>query len=321
MSAIRTIWRRYGKIAAVLGVLAAAGAAAVSGCDSYPVVLLRENMLSDTPYMLAKNHPKPKDWPADRITATWVGHATVLVNFYGTTILTDPVLGERLEPPRLGRANIGIRRITELPVKFELLPPIDAVLLSHAHQDHWDTASLEMFGDKTLAIVPAGDADLVPPNIATIVELDWGGVTLVKDVTVRAFRVRHWGERIGAPNHPRGYNGYVLTGHGRTVVFVGDTAGAPWDWGQMSGVSSADMVILPIGEYVYAANHQTPEQAWDFFNQVGGKKMLATHWRTFILSPRDKLPTFEPMERLTKAAGGRADAIVCKEPGDVVEVP
>lgn len=304
------------------GVLAAlAGVCGCNGPTSYPAMLVGENMLKPTPYMTVKNHPKPKDWPADRITATWVGHATVLINFYGTTILTDPVLGERLDPPRLGKTNIGIRRITELPVKFEDLPPIDAVLLSHAHQDHWDMASLEMLGDKTLAIVPAGDTDLVPACIGTTVELDWDGVTKVKDVTVRAFRVVHWGERIGAPNHPRGYNGYVITGRSKTVIFVGDTAGAPWNWGQMSGVSAADLVILPIGEYCYAVNHESPEQAWEFFNQVGGRKMLATHWRTFILSPRDVLPTFEPMERLLKAAGGHADAIVCREPGDVVEIP
>ena len=53
-------------------------------------------------------------------SVTWVGHATVLINFYGTTILTDPMLAERLAPPHLCKGvNLGIRRISELPLKFK----------------------------------------------------------------------------------------------------------------------------------------------------------------------------------------------------------
>jgi len=77
-----------------------------AGCNSYPWVLFRENTLSPTPYMKVANHPEPKNWPTDHITLTWIGHATVLINFYGTVILTDPVLSERCHH-RNGSGSIG----------------------------------------------------------------------------------------------------------------------------------------------------------------------------------------------------------------------
>ena len=120
-----------------------------------------ENMLRPTPYMPAAS-PHPKEWSDQRITVTWIGHATVLINFYGTTILTDPVLVKRLAPPNLFGMNLGIRRITQLPLHFDDLPPIDLVLLSHAHYDHWDLATLKRFKRNTQLIIPRFTSDLVP---------------------------------------------------------------------------------------------------------------------------------------------------------------
>jgi L-ascorbate metabolism protein UlaG (beta-lactamase superfamily) len=310
------------------------------GCNSYPWVVFRENALSPTPYMKVAGHPAPRTWPNDAVTVTWIGHATVLINFYGTVILTDPVLGERLSPPEFFGANLGIRRITELPCTFEQLPPVDVVLLSHAHQDHWDMETLRRFDGRPLAIVPPGDSDLVPPGkFRKVTELGWGETASIGDVGIRAFRVWHWGQRIGAPDKPRGYNGYVISGHGRTVVFIGDSAYGdigpdatptsdeprwvirPADWAAIINSPSADLCILPIGEYTYHVNHMTPEEAWSVFEAVTGRYILATHWRTFILSPRAQLPTFEPMERLRKRAGDLADRIVCDEPGKVFSLP
>ncbi len=115
------------------------------GCNAYQKWLFKRNMLSSTPYYRVDTSDTPRDpnaWSDEAFTVSWVGHATVLINFYGTTILTDPVLLKRLAPPYLGgQLNLGIRRITECPYDFQDLPPIDLVLLSHAHHDHWDIAS------------------------------------------------------------------------------------------------------------------------------------------------------------------------------------
>jgi L-ascorbate metabolism protein UlaG (beta-lactamase superfamily) len=71
---------------------------------------------------------------------------------------------------------------------------------------------------------------------------------------------------------------------------------------------------MPIGCYTMNHNHASPEETWGMFRQVEGKYLLATHWRTFVLSPE---PDFEPMERLLAAAGGDSERIVCEAPGGV----
>ncbi len=314
----------------------------LSGCHSYPFQVVKWNMLRPTPYVRARRKPAPRSWSPQDATVCWLGHATVLINFYGTTILTDPVLVKRLAPPHLwGHVNLGIRRIHELPLSFRDLPAIDLVLLSHAHYDHWDIASLNYFDQRTTAVIPEGDADILPKGrFGEVVELRWGQSRRFGEVEIKAFYVAHWGQRPGADNsHFRGFNGYVISGRGRRIVFIGDTAFGRWrpsteprtcrpawtvdalDWRGLAGPGPIDLCILPIGSYYYHMNHCTPEEAWRIFKQLDGRWFLPTHWGTFILCPPDELPPREPIERLRRAAGPDAGRIVCDEPGKVFVLP
>src|SRR5438874_11420612 len=96
-------------------------------------------LINETGRAILKPHsiPSPHSWDPNAITATWLGHSTVLLNFYGLTILTDPVLCKRVgaDTP-LG--TIGAKRLVAPALKAHELPPIDLVLLSHAHMDHLD---------------------------------------------------------------------------------------------------------------------------------------------------------------------------------------
>src|ERR671922_1249379 len=89
----------------------------------------------------APHRPEPTSWPDDRLTAAWLGHATVLLNFYGVRILTDPVLESRVGIGR-GLAKLGPRRLVRPALRARELPPLDLVLLSHAHMDHTDLGTL-----------------------------------------------------------------------------------------------------------------------------------------------------------------------------------
>ena len=85
--------------------------------------------------------PKPETWDQNSITAAWLGHSTVLINFYGVNILTDPVLLRRIGPDlRVG--TLGPKRLVRSALPPHKLPPIDVVLLSHAHMDHLNFPSL-----------------------------------------------------------------------------------------------------------------------------------------------------------------------------------
>ena len=289
------------------------------GCRSYGAWVLAKNWLAPTPYYRVVEKPKPATWPEDHVTVTWIGHATVLINFHGTTILNDPVLGKRVGLHLFGHTNLGIRRISEAALAADELPPIDIVLLSHAHNDHWDIASLKHFDARTAAIIPVNDGDLIPRGtFGRVVELGWGQSEHLDELTVEAFPVNHWGARPTAHRPGRGYNGYVISGHGRRIVFVGDSGWMP-DFSERLPDGPVDLCILPIGSYdPWIRNHASPEQAWSMFRQSRADRLLATHWYTFILSVE---PPLEPMVRLLAAAGDQAGRIVCRAPCEVYVLP
>jgi hypothetical protein len=63
------------------------------------------------------------------ITMAWLGHATVLVNFHGLRIITDPVLFDRIGVD-LGIGSLGPLRLVQCALTPEELPDIDLVLIS-----------------------------------------------------------------------------------------------------------------------------------------------------------------------------------------------
>src|SRR5262245_46008746 len=171
--------------------------------------------------------PRPNEWSNQRLTAAWLGHSTVLFNFFGITILTDPVLLSRIGIP-IPFTAIGPKRLTEPALTIAELPPIDLILLSHAHFDHIDWRTLRRFGSGTQVVTGLCTRDLLRgTRLRAITELRWGErgdiQTAAGTVIVRAFPVKHWGARMQTDLH-RGYNGYIIERQGRRVIAAGDTA-------------------------------------------------------------------------------------------------
>ena len=94
--------------------------------------------------------PQPNEWSNDQLTASWLGHSTVLINFFGINIITDPVLFPRIGIRIPFLFNIGPKRLTKPALKPNELPPIDLVLLSHAHFDHIERGRAQ-FSDRTVS--------------------------------------------------------------------------------------------------------------------------------------------------------------------------
>ena len=158
---------------------------------------------------------------------TLLGHATVLINFFGFNIITDPALFSRVGI-RLPGFTVGPKRLTAPALRVRDLPRIDLVLLSHAHFDHFDTRTLHALSRKADLITASRTSDIAQSTMfRSKRELRWGEeVEVRRDVgalRVRAFEVRHWGARLRTDNY-RGYNGYVLERDGRRIIFGGDTA-------------------------------------------------------------------------------------------------
>ena len=73
-----------------------------------------------------------------RLQATWLGHATVLVQMDGLNFITDPVLSSRASPISF----IGPKRYRPPPCGIEDYPEIDFAVISHNHYDHLDTTAV-----------------------------------------------------------------------------------------------------------------------------------------------------------------------------------
>lgn len=262
----------------------------------------------------APQRPDPLSWPDDRLTITWLGHATVLLNFHGSWVLTDPVLEPRIGLGR-GAAKLGPRRLVEPALPAHELPPLDVLLLSHAHMDHTDLGTLRRLPSDTPVVVQTGNGDLVR-RFTQVVELAWGDDTGVDGLRIESTEARHWGARM-ITDTQRGFGGYLLQKQGRTVLFAGDTAytDALTPLGRRGPI---DLAILPIGAYdPWIANHASPEQAWAMFKALGAEYVLPVHHSTFRLS---REPVDEPIRRFLAAAGEERWRVVATEIGATARI-
>jgi L-ascorbate metabolism protein UlaG (beta-lactamase superfamily) len=245
--------------------------------------------------------PTPKAWNTNGITATWLGHASVLVNFYGVTILTDPVLMQRIGA-NFGLGTMGPKRLIAPALTVEQLPKIDLVLLSHAHFDHFDIPTLKALPSGSKAVTAKNTGNLLAgTSLKGATELAWGEKASVKtahgEVNVEAFEVKHWGARWRRDTY-RGYNGYMISREGKKIIFGGDTAKTD-RFRPLRSKGPFEVAIMPIGSYKpFECSHCTPEQAARMTNDAGAKYLLPIHHKTFKLGREGQS---EPMQRLEMA--------------------
>ena len=247
----------------------------------------------------APHRPRPEGWSDERLTVAWLGHATLLVNFYGTWLLTDPALGRRVGLSVAPGVTLGPRRLVEPALHAHELPRLDAVLVSHAHMDHCDLATLRRLPRNARAIVQRGNLDLVR-RFRRSDELAWGESVEVAGARVESIEVNHWGARR-LTDRGRGYGGFLVEKRGRALVFGGDTAYTRAFARLRRRGAEIVLAALPVGAYdPYINAHANPEQAWEMGRDMGARHFLPMHHSTFRLS---REPTREPIARLLAAAG------------------
>lgn len=257
--------------------------------------------------------PPPASWPAAPLTVAWIGHASVLIRMGDAWLLTDPAFYERIGVT-IGPLTIGPRRLVAAALRPEDVPPLDAVLVSHAHMDSLDRPSLAAVAARTaVLVVPERTADLVDDlGFARVVELGWGERVDAGGVAVEAVEVRHWGERWPWDD-PRGYNGYLLARDGTKVLFAPDTAYTP-ALGRHAARGPLAAAIIGNGAYdPWIWNHADPEQVWRMFRETGARFLLPIHADTFRLG---REPPGEALARVLAAAGPEAHRVVVRRVGD-----
>lgn len=303
------------------GALAGAGAMWTGLSSSWAARFLRGRMAEwgqEVPP--APHKPTPAAWHDNAITLAWLGHATVLINFYGLRIITDPLLFNRIGVD-LGIGSLGPLRLVQCALSPEELPDIDMVLVSHAHFDHLDTPSLAAVRGTPVAVMAAETSDLLPRRFySSVHELRWGESTTVTtphgDALVRAIQVKHWGARIQRDTH-RGYTGFVVEREGRKLLIGGDTASTQ-AFRDHRRFGPFEAAVMPIGAYdPWISNHCTPEQAVTMADAAGARLFVPVHHQSFSLS---REPVTEPIERTEQMLMAERDRLGLREIGQTVVI-
>ncbi len=248
------------------------------------------------------------------VGGVWLGHATVLLRVGERWVLTDPVGSDRIGF-KLGRVTLGMGRM--MPT-FDIasLPPIDIILISHAHFDHLDKPTLRALTSRTTHVVTSHlTRRLIPRGFAGVHELHWDDELDLLGLKLRALRPNHWGARYAFDKH-RGFNSYLMeTPDRRRVLYAGDTAFTD----NYKDINGAELCVFGIGAYdPWVRVHATPEQVWQMHRQAGGKFLLPMHHSTFKLSDE---PAGDPMRRLLAAAGEDHWQVVGRELGSPWTLP
>ena len=253
--------------------------------------------------------------PGTTPTATWIGHATVLVQMDGVTFLTDPIWSLVASP----LSFIGPRRFAPPALALAHLPRLDFVLISHNHYDHLDLTTLrQLAAAGTRFLVPLGVGALLRSvGIEPVDELDWWDDLRIGPVEAHCVPSQHWSGRGLGDTERTLWAGWAVVGPTRRFYFAGDTGYFDGfrDIGRRLGPFG--MAALPIGAYepiaMMRAVHLNPEEALQAALDAGVENMLGIHYGTFDLTDE---PLDEPPRRFHAAAARRG-----LEPGRIWTPP
>jgi len=268
---------------------------------------------------------KPKPWPqiqgqafdvppdhvqGSQIRLSFVGHATVLIQTCGLNILTDPIWAEWASPFKLSRT----KRISQPGIRFDDLPKIDLVLVSHNHYDHLCLETLQKLWqrDRPRIIVPLGNDTIIRsknPSIA-VDSLDWDeSLKIGESLAVHLLPSQHWSSRTPFDVDQALWGAFVIETHHGNIYFAGDTG---YGQGEIFEKARAKfgafrMALLPIGSYEprwfmrYA--HMNPQDAVQAYFDLGEPPALALHFETFAMTDEGFNDPAHALEEAKKAAG------------------
>ena len=245
----------------------------------------------------------------DDLRITFVNHATTLIQINGLNILTDPIWSERCSPVSFA----GPKRHRPPGIRFEDLPPIDVVLVSHNHYDHLDLPTLRALEhrDHPLILTPLGNSALMARGgVFGARDLDWWQTTAVpgsaspadRQITVTAVPSNHFCARALSDRNRTLWGGFVVSAPAGNVYFAGDTGWGPHFEEIARRFPTIRLALLPIGAYLprwfMKPAHIEPEEAVKAHILLNAGTSMAMHYGTFNLGDDGEL---EPVEDLRRA--------------------
>jgi len=224
-----------------------------------------------------------------RMVATWVGHATWLVQTQGLNILTDPIWSDTSGP-----FGFGPVRVAEPGIGFQDLPQIDVVIVSHNHYDHMDVSTLKRLWDRDhpLIVTSLGNDAVIAAGGAKAKALDWGQRLSVRPgIELVVTRNHHWGSRWFADRNRASWSSFTLVLPDGNLFFAGDTGMGDGQWPREAArLGPIRLALIPIGAFRFEpgqmaiGSHIGPLDASQVYERLGASTGLGMHWGTFRLS-------------------------------------
>ena len=232
----------------------------------------------------------------------WIGHATFLIKLGDTTIITDPVFSKNAGP-----LIFGPKRYTEPALKLNEIPKTDLFLLTHNHYDHQDMSTIRRYPYKNSKV-------LVPLKLGRyftnyrfkdVNEMDWYDEIKVNDLKITMLPAVHWSKRSLTDTNKTLWGNFLIEYDGKKIFFACDTGygNIYKELGEKYG--PIDLTMINIGAYDFrpmfdrSIYHTTPEEALNVARDLKSKKVLGTHWGTFVLSLE---PIMAPPKRFKENA-------------------
>ena len=258
--------------------------------------------------------------PDSGLRATWLGHSTVLIEFDGLRVLTDPVWGPRASPARFA----GPRRFQPMPVSLRELPPVDLVVVSHDHYDHLDYSTIRELRKHDVPFVTSlgvgAHLEYWGVHPKRIIELDWWESHRLPgtELTVTAAPSQHFSGRSVTDRNATLWSSMVIRSPRHSVFFSGDT-GLTTEYQTIGArLGPFDLVMLEVGAFhpAWGDIHLGPENALTALDLLGGGVFLPVHWGTFNLALHAWDQPAEALLELAPKAGAR---LVMPRLGEPVE--
>jgi len=256
-----------------------------------------------TPWPRRIDEPPRRPPPLDGAAAivTFIGHATFLIQTAAGNILTDPMYSQRAGPLNL----LGPRRVRQPAVRFEDLPPIAMVLLSHNHYDHCDLRTLAMLAERSdpVVVTPLGNGALVrSAGISKVEELDWWQDATTSVLPITLTPAHHFSARTPLDRNRALWGGFLLAPEGARMFFAGDSAYSPLFQEVRQRLGPIDFALLPIGAYeprwFMQAVHMNPAEAVQAHLDLDASESIGMHFGTFQLTTEG---IDEPLRALDEA--------------------
>ncbi|WP_232309682.1 MBL fold metallo-hydrolase [Candidatus Pelagibacter sp. RS39] len=245
----------------------------------------------------------------------WIGHATFLIKLGETTIITDPVFSKNAGP-----LIFGPKRYVEPAIQLKEIPKTNVFLLTHNHYDHQDMSTIRGFPYKNAKVLLPLKLGKYFKRYKDVNEMDWyDEIQVNNDLKITLLPAVHWSKRSLTDTNKTLWGNFLIEYKNKKIFFACDTGygNIYKELGEKYG--PIDLTMINIGAYDFrpmfekSIYHTTPEEALNVAQDLKSRKVLGTHWGTFVLSLE---PIMEPPKRFKdnaeKYGFNKEDALIFK---------